>query len=85
MYESETRLIKYCIVWILGNLIRMGSRDQIAYIVEYGAIEILLDYNEKFCFSDREVFFGWLQNLLNLIDPEKDIIHKQCSFFKRKI
>ena len=75
------------IAWILGNLITSGSRDQTIYIVENGAIEILLDYLENNDKSfDSRVILNWLKDLVNLINPQKeDIISKKCQLLNRKI
>ena len=87
MFLNGDLKIKREIAWILGNLIISGSRDQISYIVENGAIEILLDYlenNDKNI--DSSLIFNWLKDLVNLIDPQKDdIISKKCEFLNRKI
>lgn len=86
MYLNEGFRIKVAIAWILGNIIEKGSRHQISYIVEHGAIEILLYQIEDNKLNNYEKIFDWFQDLINLIDPEKkDIITKKCSLFKRTI
>ena len=84
LYHNSNLAMKKEIAWILGNLITKGSRDQIVYIVEYGAIEILLDYLENMNVYKFQIL-DWLQNLVNLIDPQnQDIITKKCQLLKRK-
>lgn len=83
-YHNSNLAMKKEIAWILGNLIEKGSRDQIVYIVEYGAIEILLDYLENMKVFKFQIL-NWLQNLVSLINTEnQDIITKKCRLLKRK-
>lgn len=71
---------------MIANICELGSRDQIAYLVEHGVIEILIYHVEKTKIDQPRVVFDALQNLVNLIDPQiEDIITKKCLKLKGKI
>lgn len=85
LYPSGSLKMKNEIAWILGNVTSSGSREQTAYIVENGGVELLLEHLEINERTKARVAYDSLENLVNLIDSEiDDVITKKCTMLNRK-
>lgn len=73
--------LKNEIAWMLSNVTSQGSREQIAYLIENGGLEILLQHIEIPDKNKARVALEALENLVNLVvDTEiDDIITKKCQ------
>lgn len=92
LYGKANARMKNEIVWIVGNVTSVGTKEQNEYVVENGGVELLLEQLESLSQSESRsgnkarVCVDSLRSIMELVDYDNQdyIITKKCQMLNGK-